>query len=100
MASEKLALVLDGVKRFASNDKFLPGKIAMGMADYLLSIERGDPRFAGLLAEYRAVDDATLGAPAGSPRYRLVLKCVKLDTSVAPQLSLSPSKASALPPMT
>lgn len=57
---EKRAMRLDGVTVFDSGDKFLPGKIASGLAVLLLETPREDPRFATYLAGFRDVADLTL----------------------------------------
>ncbi|RHW19105.1 hypothetical protein D1610_03025 [Sphingomonas gilva] len=57
---EKRAMRLDGVAVFGSGDKFLPGKIASGLAMLLLETPRDDPRFAGYLAGFRDIADLTL----------------------------------------
>jgi hypothetical protein len=58
---EKRAMRLDGVAVFESGDKFLPGKIAIGLSYPLLAMDRSDPRFAHLLAGYREIADLTVG---------------------------------------
>jgi hypothetical protein len=51
----RASLTLDGVNPFTSSDQFLPGKLAIGFADLLLSIPPSDARFASYLANYRDV---------------------------------------------
>jgi hypothetical protein len=57
---EKRAMQLDGVAVFESGDKFLPGKIAVGLVYPLLAMDRNDPRFPRLLAGYREIADLTV----------------------------------------
>jgi hypothetical protein len=57
---EKRAMKLDGVAVFDSGDKFLPGKIAAGLAMVLLATPRDDPRFQTYLAGFRDIADLTL----------------------------------------
>ena len=54
---------LDGVKAFAptSGDKFLPGKVAIGLSYLLLNKPRTDPKFASYLSGYQKIADSTLG---------------------------------------
>ena len=59
LAAEKLQLKLDGVEAFKSNDKFLPGKIAAGLAHVLLNMRRDDPRLPQRLRQFREIADLT-----------------------------------------
>jgi hypothetical protein len=61
LAVQKQDMTLDGVKVFESGDKFLPGKIAIGMAYALLETPRTDPRFNDRLANFREISDLTVG---------------------------------------
>jgi hypothetical protein len=63
LATEKGDMTLDGVKVFEGHDKFLPGKIAVGMAYALLATPRTDPRFAAYLVEFRSLADLTVDQP-------------------------------------
>src|SRR5258706_1218134 len=58
---EKRAVPIDGVAAFKANDKFLPGKIAVGLGHLLLETPRDDARFARYLAGYRDIADLTVG---------------------------------------
>lgn len=51
---------LDGVEVFEAQDKFLPGKIAIGMSHLLVATDRNDPAFAGRLAAFRRLSELTL----------------------------------------
>lgn len=51
---------LDGVEVFEAEDKFLPGKIAIGMSHLLVATDRDDPAFAERLAAFRRLSDLTL----------------------------------------
>src|SRR4051812_20532159 len=44
LAAEQMQVTLDGVAAFKSNDKFLPGKIAVGLSHVLLNTAPGDAR--------------------------------------------------------
>ncbi|MDE2450192.1 MAG: hypothetical protein KGO22_14550 [Gammaproteobacteria bacterium] len=53
-------LVLDGEPVFNGSDKFLPGKIALALADYLVSLPSGDPRLPPYLDDYRRIARLTI----------------------------------------
>ena len=57
------ALAIDGVPVFNGSDKFLPGKIALGLTDAIAGLPDDDPRLPQRLADFRqiarlTVDDA------------------------------------------
>jgi hypothetical protein len=54
---------IEGVRVFNGSDKFLPGKIAIALADYLVSLPAGDSRLPAELADYRAIARMTLHDP-------------------------------------
>ncbi|MDB5801103.1 MAG: hypothetical protein JWL63_2042 [Rhodocyclales bacterium] len=60
LLSEKKDLVLDGTKAFTGKDRFLTGKVAIGMSYLLLNTPRTDPRFSQYLAGYRQIADMTI----------------------------------------
>ena len=60
LIDEQGAMTLDGVKVFESNDKFLPGKIAVGLVYPLLATPADSPQFKTRLAGYRALADLTV----------------------------------------
>ncbi|MDB5440758.1 MAG: hypothetical protein JWM33_3185 [Caulobacteraceae bacterium] len=55
LVKDKRDSKLDGVAIFNGDDKFLPGKIAMGLTDYLLSLPKGDPRLPAYIQDFRQV---------------------------------------------
>jgi hypothetical protein len=61
LAAQQAAITLDGVAAFKGNDKFLPGKIASGLAHVLLNMDKGDPRLPERLRAFRAIADLTAG---------------------------------------
>jgi hypothetical protein len=63
---EKRDMTLDGVKVFEADDKFLPGKIAIGLAYLIVDTPRTDPKFAQYLAAYRQIADMTVDDPNDS----------------------------------
>ena len=63
LARDGRAYRIDGVPVFNGSDKFLPGKIAIGLVDFIADIPAGDPRLPAYLADFRkiarlTVDDA------------------------------------------
>ena len=60
LAAEGRDYRLDGVEVFEAQDKFLPGKIAIGMSHLLVATSRDDPAFAERLAAFRRRSDLTL----------------------------------------
>ncbi|KQV58736.1 MULTISPECIES: hypothetical protein [unclassified Caulobacter] len=63
LLAEKRDMTLDGVKVFEADDKFLPGKIAIGLAYLVVDTPRTDPKFAKYLAAYRQIADLTVDDP-------------------------------------
>jgi hypothetical protein len=53
-------LTMEGAPVFDGRDKFLPGKIAVGLVDFLLSIPKDDPRLPGYLQAFRRVAALTV----------------------------------------
>ena len=51
---------IDGVPVFNGSDKFLPGKIAIGLVDFITEIPDGDPRLPGYLASFRKIAKMTV----------------------------------------
>jgi len=60
LLAEKKDLVIDGTRAFNGKDKFLPGKIAIGMSYLLINTPKSDPKFAHYLAGYREIADMTV----------------------------------------
>jgi hypothetical protein len=63
LVQEGRAMKLEGVPVFDGTDKFLPGKIAVGLTDFLLALPKDDPRLPGFLQSFQriaamTVDDA------------------------------------------
>jgi hypothetical protein len=61
MASEREHVTIDGVEALKSNDKFLQGKIASGLAHVLLNMPKDDPRLPERLRQFREIADMTVG---------------------------------------
>jgi hypothetical protein len=61
LARDKRDMQIDGTPVFNGNDKFLPGKIAIAFADYLVTRPHDDPRLAEDLAAFRDIARLTLG---------------------------------------
>lgn len=53
-------MTLDGVKVFEAKDKFLPGKIAIGLAHAALEAPEGGPRRARFLAGFQKLSELTI----------------------------------------
>ncbi|WP_210725949.1 hypothetical protein [Modicisalibacter radicis] len=53
-------ITLDGTEAFSGKDKFLPGKIAIGLSYLLLNTPQDDPRFERYLEGYRRIADMTV----------------------------------------
>jgi hypothetical protein len=52
-------LELDGTPVFNGSDKFLPGKIALGLVDFLIALPADDPRLPAYLADFRKIAKLT-----------------------------------------
>ena len=61
LVAEKRDTTIDGQKAFTGGDRFLPGKIALGLSLVLVNTPRTDPRFASYLQGYREIADMTVG---------------------------------------
>jgi hypothetical protein len=61
LVQERDGITIDGRAPFQGHDKFLPGKIATGLADVLLHAPAGDPRLPGMLRDYASIADLTVG---------------------------------------
>ena len=55
LVKEGRKLTLQGVPVFDGTDKFLPGKIAVGLTDFLLALPKDDPRLPGYLQSFRRI---------------------------------------------
>lgn len=92
LLAEKRDMTLDGVKVFEADDKFLPGKIAIGLAYLIVDTPRTDPKFKQYLAAYRQIADLTVDDPNdtwGIYYYCQALLMLKdagvLDQAVSPE---------------
>ncbi len=61
LAKEREGITMDGQAALKSKDKFLPGKIATGLADLLVHLPANDPRLPGMLRDYADLADLTIG---------------------------------------
>lgn len=91
LKTEKAEIVIDGVPAFKTKDKFLPGKIAVGLSDLVLGLPPGDPRMSTYLSGYRDIADLTVGMDIdtwGIYYYLLALQKLQraglLDKAVSP----------------
>lgn len=60
LVAEQRDTTIDGQRAFTGGDRFLPGKIALGLSLVLVNTPRTDPRFASYLQGYREIADMTL----------------------------------------
>jgi hypothetical protein len=60
LVKEGRALSIDGVPVFNGQDKFLPGKIAIGLTYFILSRPKGDPQLGAYVKEFRQVAALTV----------------------------------------
>lgn len=61
LVAEKRDTTIDGQKAFTGGDRFLPGKVALGLSLLLVNTPRTDPKFASYLQGYREIADMTVG---------------------------------------
>ncbi|HEY3653582.1 MAG TPA: hypothetical protein VGL34_01235 [Steroidobacteraceae bacterium] len=54
------SLTIDGIPVFNGKDKFLPGKIAISLVEFLLSLPPNDPRLSMYLRDFRQVARLTV----------------------------------------
>ncbi len=66
LVKEGRGLSIDGTPVFNGSDRFLPGKIALGLADFLTTLPDGDPRLPAYLADFRQVARLTVDDPNDS----------------------------------
>lgn len=55
LARDGRELVIDGTPVFNGQDKFLPGKIAIALTEFLLTLPRDDSRLPAYLADFRKI---------------------------------------------
>jgi hypothetical protein len=60
LVKNKRKLTLDGTPVFNGSDKFLPGKIAIALVEYLVTVPKDDPRLPELLKDFREVARLTV----------------------------------------
>lgn len=84
-------MTLDGTRVFSGDDKFLPGKVAIGLAYLLVNTPRDDPRFATYLAGFRRIADLTIddtndtwGVYYYAQALRMLQQAGLLDQAVSP----------------
>jgi len=53
LVKDKRALTIDDTQVFNGSDKFLPGKIAIALVEYLVTVPKDDPRLPKLLKDFR-----------------------------------------------
>jgi hypothetical protein len=60
LVKDKRTLTIDGTSVFNGSDKFLPGKIAIALAEYLVTVPKDDLRLPGILKDFREVARLTV----------------------------------------
>lgn len=60
LARDGRRTTIDGVPVFNGDDKFLPGKIALGLSDVIASLPRDDPRTAQYVEDFRKLAKLTI----------------------------------------
>jgi hypothetical protein len=60
LAQEGRGLSMDGVPVFNGDDKFLPGKIALGLSEFLITVPAEDPRRAEYISDFRRIAKLTV----------------------------------------
>ena len=60
LVSAKRKLAIDGMPVFNGDDKFLPGKIAIALAEYLVAKPKNDPGLADDLKDFREIAKLTV----------------------------------------
>ncbi len=60
VSAEKESVTIDGYPAFKGNDKFLPGKIAVGFSHSLLALPKGSPELERRLRDFRDIADRTV----------------------------------------
>jgi hypothetical protein len=92
LLAERDRTTLDGVRVFDGRDKFLPGKIAIGLSYLVVRSPAGDPKRETFLRGYREIADLTAGMDNetwGIYYYLLALHRLKraglLEQAVAPE---------------
>ncbi|MBC7624141.1 MAG: hypothetical protein H7232_12205 [Aeromicrobium sp.] len=100
LSAEKLKLSIDGVRAFNGRDKFLPGKIAVGLSHLLVAQAKADPantRLAESVQRYRELADLTIGMDNDTwGIYYYLLALNKLQAAGLLQESISPKTLAAL----
>ena len=66
LSKEGRALSLDGAPVFSGDDKFLPGKIALSLAEFLVTVPADDPRRDEYIADFRRISKLTVDDPNDS----------------------------------
>lgn len=66
LAREGRGMAIDGVPVFNGDDKFLPGKIALGLMDSIEGLPADDPKVARRIADFRRISKLTVDDPNDS----------------------------------
>ena len=97
LTAEKTKLAIDGTLVFNGRDKFLPGKIAVGLSHVLVNTPPSDARFGRYLRSYREIADMTIGMDNETwGAYYYLLALHRLKTAGLLERAISPETLAAL----
>ncbi len=97
LSTEKEQVTIDGVLAFKGKDKFLPGKIAIGLGHLLLSVSPGDKNFGRYIQGYGDIADLTVNMDNDSwGIYYYVLAIHKLERAGLLERAISPATLAIL----
>jgi hypothetical protein len=93
LMTEQRAMSIDGQQVFNGRDKFLPGKIAVGMAHVIETLPRDDPRLPTYIEGFRRISELTIddeNAEWGIFYYLTALEMLQssghLEQAVSPEI--------------
>jgi hypothetical protein len=91
LAREGRNLQIDGTTVFNGADKFLTGKIALGLVDFISELSDDDPRLPGYLKNFRDIAKLTADDPNDSwGIYYYLSAIVRLEKAGRLQLAIDP----------
>jgi hypothetical protein len=97
LAHDKRDMTIDGTPVFNGNDRFLPGKIAIAFAEYLVTLPPNDARLAAGLTDFRDLAHLTLDdANETWGTYYYVLAIDKLRTAGLLERAIDPPTLATL----
>jgi hypothetical protein len=95
--AEKELVTIDGYPAFKGNDKFLPGKIALGLGYVVLNTAPSAPNFKARLNQYREIADLTINIDNDTwGMYYYLSTLYKLKNAGLLEQSFTPATLAAL----